>query len=112
MSKEQITISEYESKKFYCEDYNDKKGCGVQFKHIRNETTGKSTPCNPVQLPCLDKEGNTVYVYVPHWITCAENREYLHQYMRDKAEKQARWKEENSRGGNRSFERGAKRLDY
>lgn len=103
-------------KRFHCEDYGDRKGCGLEYKLIK-QANGKTNSYSAVQIPCVDKEGNTVWVYVPHWFDCPEQEEYKLQFMRDKAKKNAEWAEKNAKpsesGGEdeyRSTRRGARRV--
>jgi len=101
-------------KRFHCEDYNDRKGCGQEIKLIKT-TKGKTVACNPVQVPCYDREGNTVWVFVPHWTTCTESREYFLDFMRDKAAENEKWLSENAKEpeqDGRSQRRGARDDSY
>lgn len=91
MSEKKIDVLVDPKKRFYCDDYKDRKGCDLELKPIKNEETGRTTMCNPVQLPCLDRDGNTVWVYVPHWISCPEQFDYFLSFMRKQAQKQAEW---------------------
>jgi len=103
-------------KRFYCEDYGEKKGCGEEVKLIKTPK-GKTVACTPVQIPCYDREGNVVWAFVPHWATCSEAREYFLDFMSQKAEENAKWFEENVKGGGESEGRsrrrgGARRAEY
>lgn len=103
MSREKIDVlvdvpDEYRR---FCDDYKDRSGCGQEVKIIRN-ARGKSVACEPVQIPCLDNDGNTVWCWVPHWVTCPEQREYALGFMRDKAESNAEWRRNNAKDDNSS----------
>lgn len=101
---ERVDILVNPKKRFYCDDYGERKGCGQEIKLIRT-TNGKTIACNPVQMPCLDREGNTVWVFVPHWITCPEQGDYRVSFMQDKADQNAEWAKKNANSGD-DFEGG------
>ena len=96
MSKEKIDVLVDVDEKYrrFCDDYGDRTGCGQEVKIIRN-ANGKPVACEPVQLPCLDNDGNTVWCWVPHWIACPEQKEYAINFQRDKAESNAEWRRKN-----------------
>lgn len=83
-------------KRMYCDDFGDRNGCLQEIKIIENNK-GRKIACNPVQLPCLDREGNTVWVYVPHWMTCPDSRQYFVDFMTQKAKEQYDYAQDRAR---------------
>lgn len=72
----------------YCEDFKERKGCGQEVR-IRTNAAGKKVACEPEKIPCLDDEGKTVWVWVPHWATCPEQKEYTLSFQHEKSQKRA-----------------------
>jgi hypothetical protein len=83
------------AKEYFCEDFTGKdgkvrKGCGAQIK-ILKDAEGKTHRVTPVQIPCRGKEGELIYAYVPHFLTCETESEkaYRDEFIAKKLADQA-----------------------
>lgn len=87
-SKIEILVGLSEEKRRFLDDFNEE----VKFiSYTKKDGTASSEPCSPVQLPCRDKEGNTVWVYVPVRFYNPAHAEARVEFMRSKAKDQAEW---------------------
>src|SRR3990167_2191813 len=83
-----------------CNDYNDRKGCGMEVKLIemkKRDGSSKLTASN--RLPCYDRDGNfTAYQYVPHFYVCPEQKDFAMKVLAEQASKDAEFREANGGG--------------
>lgn len=70
----------------FCDDFGDRKGCGQEVK-IKTNANGKKGAYEPVKIPCMDDDGKTVWAWVPHWVTCPNQKEYYIEFLRKQADK-------------------------
>lgn len=86
-----ILVDKDDQYRKFCDDHGNYTGCGQEIV-LRKNARDKWIACEPVQLPCMDNDGNTVWVWVPHWITCSEQKDYLAKFMTEKSVKNLEYK--------------------
>lgn len=60
-------------KDFTYRDGRTKKGCGAPIRLVKTQKGFEA--CEQFMFPALDKAGNFLYAWVPHWMFCEHEQE-------------------------------------
>jgi hypothetical protein len=51
------------------------QGCGIYIEWIKTEA-GKNMPVDPKEISLINREGEVVKGFMPHWATCPKAKDF------------------------------------